>query len=251
LSFVSDYRGGKLSTMNATSLNMITVALVEDEPETSARLMAAMATDPVLNVVFNTSSAGYILDWLQHHAVQVLLVDLGLPDQSGLEVIRACKSIRPQTEIMVVTMFGDEGNMIRAFEAGAAGYLLKDGTEDELAQHIKSLHAGGSPMSPIIARQLLSRMGKSQLKPDADPNPNSNETPRTEPQTTAPSLLTEREEAVLHLLARGYTYNELAKELGVTINTIQTHIRGLYAKLEVHSKSQALTEAKQLGLLGP
>jgi DNA-binding NarL/FixJ family response regulator len=231
--------------MHTSHSSHITVALVEDEPETSARLLAALATDTALSVVFSTHSAKPMLSWLQNNAVDVLLVDLGLPDQSGLEVIKACKLLCPSTDTMVVTMFGDEGNMIRAFEAGASGYLLKDGTEDELAEHVKTLHAGGSPMSPIIARQLLSRMGRSKTVAAV---------PVTFALSTSPappsaSILTDREETVLQYLARGYTYGELAKAMGVTINTIQTHIRGLYAKLEVHSKSEAIFEAKQLGLL--
>jgi DNA-binding NarL/FixJ family response regulator len=231
-------------------LQTITIALVEDEPETHARLLAALSTDPTLRVIHSTSSAQPMLHWLSGGGLaagdpNVLLVDLGLPDHSGLEVIRMCKVLRPQTEIMVVTMFGDEANMIRAFEAGASGYLLKDGTEDELAQHVQSLHAGGSPMSPIIARQLLSRMGTG-AKPSAPAS-----VPIVNPPLPikADRLLTEREEQVLQFLARGYTYGELAKQMGVTVNTIQTHIRGLYAKLEVHSKSEAIFEAKQLGLL--
>jgi DNA-binding NarL/FixJ family response regulator len=230
----------------------ITVALVEDEPETHARLCAALATDTHIQLRHAANAGLPMLDWLRHESVDVLLVDLGLPDLSGLEVIRQCKAIRPQTEIMVITMFGDEANMIRAFEAGASGYLLKDGNEDELAEHVKTLHAGGSPMSPIIARQLLLRMGKAS-KPTVDaaqttaPNAAAQAIPA---QSASPErLLTDREEKVLQLLARGYSYGELAKLMGVTINTIQTHIRGLYAKLEVHSKSEAIFEAKQLGLL--
>jgi DNA-binding NarL/FixJ family response regulator len=223
----------------------ITVALVEDEPDTSARLLAALATDTALTVAFSTHSAKPILHWLENHTVDVLLVDLGLPDQPGLDVIKACKRLSPNTDIMVVTMFGDEGNMIRAFEAGASGYLLKDGTEDELAEHVKTLHAGGSPISPIIARQLLSRMGRINvpMPPATAPSLGSL------PTRSSMSLLTDREEKVLQHLARGYTYGSLAKEMGVTINTIQTHIRGLYTKLQVHSKSEAILEAKQLGLL--
>jgi DNA-binding NarL/FixJ family response regulator len=230
----------------------ITVALVEDEPETHARLLAALASDVTIEVVFATNAAKPMLQWMVGRMGElppsVLLVDLGLPDQSGLEVIRLCKAIHPKTEIMVITMFGDEANMIRAFEAGASGYLLKDGNESELAEHVRTLHAGGSPMSPIIARQLLTRMGgASRSAPQALRHLNS--------QLTMPArsgverLLTEREEQVLQLLSRGYSYGELAKEMGVTINTIQTHIRGLYAKLEVHSKSQAIFQARQRGIL--
>ncbi len=252
------------------STSFITAALVEDEPETHARLLAALKTDPTIEVIFSAGAAKPMLQWLVgkmgEYSPSVLLVDLGLPDQSGLEVIRLAKTMHPTTEIMVITMFGDESNMIRAFEAGASGYLLKDGTEHELAEHVRSLHAGGSPMSPIIARQLLSRMGRANrvAVPAALYAPAQSEAPSrlaaapqlaaTPPLAATPrfhsaGLLTEREEQVLQYLSRGYSYAELGKELGVTINTIQTHIRGLYAKLEVHSKSQALSQARQRGFL--
>ncbi len=233
----------------------ITVALVEDEPETHARLCAALAKDSRIQLLHATNAAKPMLQWLVgqmgQDAPSVLLVDLGLPDQSGLEVIRLCKAMKPNTEIMVVTMFGDEANMIRAFEAGASGYLLKDGDESELAEHVRTLDAGGSPMSPIIARQLLTRMGGGAAKPIplGMPVVPADVPSARHPRAHLERLLTEREETVLKYLSRGYSYGELAKEMGVTINTIQTHIRGLYAKLEVHSKSEAIFEAKQLGLL--
>ena len=231
----------------------ITVALVEDEPETHARLLNALSSDTTIDVIFATNAAKPMLQWLVSKmgdlSPSVLLVDLGLPDQSGLEVIRLCKAMHPTTEIMVITMFGDEANMIRAFEAGASGYLLKDGNESELSEHVRTLHGGGSPMSPIIARQLLSRMGSTSRRA-------SHALPQTSmlhstilAKPDSGGLLTEREEQVLQLLSRGYSYGELAKEMGVTINTIQTHIRGLYAKLEVHSKSQAIFQARQRGFL--
>jgi DNA-binding NarL/FixJ family response regulator len=229
----------------------ITVALVEDEPETHARLCAALAKDDRIQLLHTTNAAKPMLQWLVgqmgHDEPSVLLVDLGLPDQSGLEVIRLCKAMKPQTEIMVVTMFGDEANMIRAFEAGASGYLLKDGDESELAEHVRTLDAGGSPMSPIIARQLLTRLGGGTAQTQATLSKSFQPEQPAKPST--PKLLTEREEQVLQFLSRGYTYSELAKEMSVTINTVQTHIRALYTKLEVHSKSEALFEAKQLGLL--
>lgn len=241
----------------------ITVALVEDEPDTFARLCAALSKDDRIQLLHATNAAKPMLTWLVeqmgHSAPDVLLVDLGLPDQSGLEVIRLCKAMKPKTEIMVVTMFGDEANMIRAFEAGASGYLLKDGDESELAEHVRTLDAGGSPMSPIIARQLLSRMGSGSgiaAKPIQQGLPATSAAPAfsdiqpiKQSRSMPDRLLTDREETVLQLLSRGYSYGELAKEMGVTINTIQSHIRGLYSKLEVHSKSAAIFEARQLGLL--
>ncbi|MDI9333541.1 MAG: response regulator transcription factor [Cytophagales bacterium] len=231
----------------------INVALVEDEPATHERLLAALATDPHIQVLFSTNAAKPMLQWLVGHMdtdnLNVLLVDLGLPDLHGLEVIRLCKAMKPKVEIMVITMFGDETNMIRAFEAGASGYLLKDGNESELAEHVRTLRDGGSPMSPIIARQLLSRMGGGLTAKALTPEARVVEPMVRTLKTSSNKLLTEREETVLQFLSRGYTYGELAKEMGVTINTIQSHIRGLYAKLEVHSRSEAIFEAKQLGLL--
>ncbi len=231
----------------------ITLALVEDEPDTHARLLVALGQDSSINVVFATNAAKSMLQWLVaqmgDRSPHVLLVDLGLPDQSGLEVIRLCKAMHPSTDIMVITMFGDESTMIRAFEAGATGYLLKDGNESELADHVRTLHAGGSPMSPIIARQLLSRMGRMGTAKMPAVSPHDLPRPAAAYKQAGDGLLTEREEQVLQLLSRGYSYGEIAKEMGVTINTIQTHIRGLYGKLEVHSKSQAISQGLQRGIL--
>ncbi len=231
----------------------ITLALVEDEPDTHARLLAALGQDSSINVVFATNAAKSMLQWLVaqmgDRSPHVLLVDLGLPDQSGLEVIRLCKAMHPATDIMVITMFGDESTMIRAFEAGATGYLLKDGNESELVEHVRTLHAGGSPMSPIIARQLLSRMGRMGAAKMPAASPHDVQQPAAAHKQAGDGLLTEREAQVLQLLSRGYSYGEIAKEMGVTINTIQTHIRGLYGKLEVHSKSQAISQGLQRGIL--
>jgi DNA-binding NarL/FixJ family response regulator len=169
-----------------------------------------------------------------------MLVDLGLPDRSGIEVIERCCRMQPACAVMVLTMFGDENNMLRAFEAGARGYLLKDGTEEDLAAHIRALHAGGSPMSPIIARQLLTRWHAAER---ARPNAMAGSTARiAEP-------LSQRESQVLDLISRGFTYAEIAVQLKVSITTVQTHVRNIYGKLGVHSKTEAVFEARQSGLL--
>jgi DNA-binding NarL/FixJ family response regulator len=211
----------------------ITVALVEDDQGTHQRLANAIAANSGLILVFQASTAKAAIDWVKTHQPNVLLVDLGLPDGSGVDVIQAAQRHSPHTDVMVITMFGDEANMIRAFEAGARGYLLKDGTEEDLASHIKNLHAGGSPMSPIIARRLLSRFAPK------------------EPTRSAIDALSPKESEVLLLLSRGYTYAELAKMLSVKITTVHTHVRNIYSKLSVHSKTEAVYEARQLGLLDP
>ncbi len=218
----------------------IRVALVEDDAGTRHRLCLAVTQSPALELVFVAATAGEIGAWLCDGRPDVLLVDLGLPDGSGLEVIGWCRQLAPNAEIMVITMFGDEAHMIRAFEAGARGYLLKDGTEDDLSRHVLQLHAGGSPMSPIIARQLLTRMAP-QATPTAAPT-------AADPGVTKNSL-SPREAEVLALVSRGYTYPELTRLLGVSLGTIQTHVKSIYSKLAVHSKTEAVFEARQLGLL--
>ncbi|WP_109790950.1 response regulator transcription factor [Acidovorax sp. GW101-3H11] len=213
---------------------VVSVALVEDDPRTRERLVQALARAERLCLAYAGATVVEMVAWLRQNSVDVLLVDLGLPDGSGLEVIRECQKLSRGTEIMVITMFGDEANMMRAFEAGARGYLLKDGTEDDLAEHVLSLNAGGSPMTPIIARQLLARLSPAPLRQGALP---------------AAEALTARERDILAKLARGYTYSETAEILGIAASTVQSHVKNIYSKLAVHSKTEAIYEARQLGLL--
>lgn len=213
---------------------VVSVALVEDDPRTRERLVQALARAERLCLAYAGATVVEMVAWLRQNSVDVLLVDLGLPDGSGLEVIRECQKLSRGTEIMVITMFGDEANMMRAFEAGARGYLLKDGTEDDLAEHVLSLNAGGAPMTPIIARQLLARLSPAPLRQGALP---------------AAEALTARERDILAKLARGYTYSETAEILGIAASTVQSHVKNIYSKLAVHSKTEAIYEARQLGLL--
>lgn len=221
------------------STNRITVALVEDDPETRARLSRVIIDTASLHLVHAASSGNEVVGWLQDNRPNVLLVDLGLPDRSGITVIKHCRHVSPSTEVMVVTMFGDEANMIAAFEAGARGYLLKDGTEEDLARHVQSLQAGGSPMSPLIARQLLQRLTSSPVAPPPVAAKSSGLTEKLSP----------REQEILSLIARGYTYPELARLTDVAVSTVHTHVRSIYSKLAVHTKTEAVFEARQLGLL--
>lgn len=228
-----------LGMIDEMSLAPFDVALLEDEPGTRERLIRAMRAEPLARLRWAGGSAVECMRWLDTRDVDVLLVDLRLPDGSGIEVIGHCRARQPRCDVMVVTMFADQSKMIDAFAAGARGYLLKDGTEDELARHVRNLRAGGSPMSPPIARALLQLWNTSGVAPavvDAR-------------QDLAQSSLTARETDVLGLIARGFTYDEAAQRLGVAVATVRTHIRAIYAKLDVHNKVEAVFEARALGLL--
>lgn len=225
----------------------IHVALVEDDPGVRARLARVINADDSLKFVYAASSVTDILAWLADNAVDILLVDLGLPDGSGLEVIRRCRRTQPACAVLVVTVFGDERNMLQAFEAGAGGYILKDGTEADLASHVTQLHAGGAPMSPLIARQLLVRWqanaaeARSEAAAAAQAAAAGNADGR--------ESLSPREAQVLDMVARGFTYAEVAQRMGLSLSTVRTHVRNIYGKLDVHNKTEAVFEARHLGLL--
>lgn len=221
----------------------ITVALVEDDARVRERFERVIAAEPTLRLLHAAGTAQELLAWFAENAVDVLLVDLGLPDTPGLEVIRQARRMQPACAVMVITMFADEANMLQAFEAGAGGYLLKDGTEADLAAHVLSLHGGGSPMSPIIARQLLVRW--QAITPSSPSSPPSS----TALRVGGPVALSKRESEVLDLIARGFIYPEIAQQMGLSVSTIQTHVRNIYGKLDVHNKTEAVFEARQLGLL--
>jgi DNA-binding NarL/FixJ family response regulator len=216
-----------------------TVVIVEDDHRACAHLCAAIGGQPELVLAACFERAQPAIAWLGAHHVDVLLTDLGLPDGSGIDVINACAARHPRCDIMVVTMFGDEKNVLSSIEAGASGYLLKDADWLDVVRAIMELRAGGSPMSPLIARKVLLRVrGGEPVAGAAAPS-------------GAASLcgLTRRETETLDLIARGYTYGEVAQLLSVTVGTVQTHIKSIYGKLAVHSRSEAVFEAHKLGLL--
>jgi DNA-binding NarL/FixJ family response regulator len=177
-----------------------------------------------------------VLAWLELHSPDVLLVDLGLPDAPGLAVITYCAQRHPATHIMVLTVLADEQSVLQSIKAGASGYLLKDSLHEEIVALIRQLHGGGAPMTPSIARQLLAHL----RPPDAAP-------PKPEPMLEF--RLTKAEQEMLNLISRGFKYAEVATLKNISINTVHTHIRNIYAKLSVNSRSEAVFEAGRLGLL--
>ena len=181
----------------------------------------------------------------QDSGVDVLLVDLGLPDGSGVEIIRYAVSLAAPPEIMVITVFGDEKHVVSAIEAGASGYLLKDEDAATIGHSIEQLLAGGSPITPVVARHILKR-----FKPDSEPD-KAAEPPKLGREINPDQIpqLTPREAEVLQLVARGYTNNEIGELFNVSFHTINSHVKHIYRKLSVRSRSEAVYEASQLGLI--
>ena len=215
------------------------VLIVEDQPETLEEFAAVIAGDSHMALAGTAATGRDAIEFLERDCPDVLLVDLGLPDVSGLEVIRHAVRLCPAIDIMVITVFGDEASILAAIEAGATGYLLKDSSHRELIGHILDLRAGGSPISPVIARRLLGRMRTSSTA--------------TEPpvQHTAIQVnpLTGRETEVLQLIAQGYTYAEVGEALGISLHTVTSHIKNSYRKLSVCTSGAAVARVAALGLL--
>ncbi len=224
------------------------VLVVEDDIAMRDFFAASVSRHERLHMLAAVGSLAEARPWLEADAepVDVLLVDLGLPDGSGLELIRLARRRHPACEALVISMFGDEENVLASIEAGALGYIHKDATPDDIDQTILEMKAGASPISPMIARRVLSKY-RSQQAQAVLPKPEP--LPPVEVASPARGLLSNREQEVLELIARGFSYAEIARLKSVSVHTVQTHIKNLYGKLAVHSKSEAVYEATRMGLL--
>jgi len=219
----------------------IRIAVVDDDGSFLHDLGKAIEAAPDMELANTANTLTQALQFLDGPAADVLLVDLGLPDGSGIEAIYKARRRWPGCPIMVSTTFADELHIIQSIEAGASGYLLKDSSQHKLAEDIRSLHAGGSPISPLIARQVLLRFRQSSNAFPPPPQENS---------ANAPPALSARELEVLGLITKGFTYDEIGVLLKVSRNTVMTFVRRIYGKLKVKSKVEAIQEAQQRGLLG-
>lgn len=231
------------------SIPRATVLLVEDDTPTRERLARAIASHPRLALLRACGSVAAAKACLQETAPDVLLTDLGLPDGSGIELVGLARRRSDRTQAMVVTVLGDEATVLRAIQAGAAGYLLKDGTSRAIGDSIAELLDGGSPISAPIARLLLRRIKGPDRGRKAGAPPSGS--PAAGPEGTPPEhpLLTQREDEVLNLVGKGFSFPEIGRLLGVSLHTVTSHVRHIYEKLEVSSRGEAVFEAVQQGLI--
>jgi DNA-binding NarL/FixJ family response regulator len=224
---------------------MTTVMLVEDDPSFLHRFCKIVVTDPGFELFAAVGNLASARQALLHKAPDVLITDLGLPDGNGIELIRETAQRYPATDIMVITVFGDERHVLASIEAGATGYLLKSSLPEEFIDQIKQLVAGGSPISPLIARQLLKRFSGNAPAPVPLPAvPAALASPME-----GESGLSPRESEVLSYIAKGFSFGEIAKLLAVSPHTVTAHVKKIYQKLAVHSRGEAVYEAGRMGLI--
>jgi len=210
------------------------VTVVEDDAAIREEFVHMIRAEPdlqLLNAVGSCAEARASFALVRPDAV---LVDLGLPDGDGTDLIAELAESSPHTSVLVVTVFGDEAHVVRALQAGAHGYLLKDTPTAEFGRAIRAVCEGASPLSPQVARYLLRRFAR----------------PGTEdggPKLLEP--LTPRELDVLKAVSQGYSVPETARRLAVAPSTVAAHIKSIYGKLAVRSRVEALNRARDHGLI--
>jgi DNA-binding NarL/FixJ family response regulator len=227
----------------------VSVLIVEDEPAFLLRFVEAVLTDSSLSLAGAVSTGRAALALLDSVAPDVMLVDLGLPDMDGVEVIRHAARQSPEMSILVATMLADDQHVLACIEAGASGYLLKDELPESISASLHEIHQGGAPISPSIARRVLNRF-RQMPSPAALPfargsSGHANGNGQGEPG----GALSQREIDILRLVAKGMSFAQVGELLAISPHTVVTHIKKIYRKLAVHSRGEAVYEARQMGLL--
>lgn len=206
---------------------MISILLAEDEPHYQQRLAQLVQTDADFSLVGIVDCTAAIKVKLKELQPDVLLLDLGLHQENSLDALADFVALAPDTRICILSLLDDEASLIRAFQAGAKGYLVKGQQDELLIQELKTLYLGGSPLSAGLAQKLALIL---------------------QPTPTQASPLTDRQNDILRYLALGYQYKDIANELSLSPMTVRTHIRNIYDVLEVNSKKEAINKGRRFGI---
>lgn len=203
----------------------IRISIVEDDEPTRRILADVIRGTPDLELLSDYGDTTKALESLPKDKPDVVLMDINLIGSTGVECVRQLKPVMPSTQFLMLTVYEDSDHIFAALAAGATGYLLKDTTREELLEAIHQITEGGSPMTSSIARRVVSSFARVPANPPA-----------------GIEVLSPREQSVLSLLTKGYLYKEIAEQLGISVPTVNTYIRRIYEKLQVHSRSQAIAK---------
>ncbi|MFA7227856.1 MAG: response regulator transcription factor [Melioribacteraceae bacterium] len=212
---------------------IIKVAIIEDNNTIREGLAALINGTGGYSCVGSYGDCESFLSKLPSMDIDVALMDIGLPGMSGIDGIAKAKKIKPELNILMLTVYEDSQSVFKALCAGACGFLVKKTPPSRLLDAIKDAHEGGSPMSSLIARQVINVFQQTQGKSDTEEDSN----------------LSSREKEVLISLSDGNNYQEIADHLFISVDTVRHHIRNIYRKLHVHSQSEAVAKAIRKGLI--
>ena len=202
---------------------MITIAIIEDDEDIREGLKILIQTTEGFECSGAFADAESGLEFLTANPADIVLMDIHLPVMDGIECIRQLKSVHPEIQFIMCTIFQDDDSVFSALKAGATGYILKTDDPGNIIDAIHELHAGGSPMTPQIARRVLESFKKPAFNDILQ-------------------LLTKRETEMLGLLAKGFRYKEIADKLFISTATVRTHIYNIYQKLHVQSRTDAINK---------
>jgi DNA-binding NarL/FixJ family response regulator len=206
----------------------IEVALVEDDPNLRHNLAAMLNGSAGFHCQATYPDGFAALKGIPVNRPDVVLMDINLPGMLGTECVRQLKDKTPDVPVLMLTVYDDSEQIFKSLMAGATGYLLKRTPKDKLLEAIREVDEGGAPMSRQIARRVVQFFQKVK------------ELPADAPKASEVNSLTERETEVLAALAKGYAYKEIADHLNISFETVRTHLRTIYEKLHVHSRTEAV-----------
>jgi DNA-binding NarL/FixJ family response regulator len=215
---------------------MTNILLLEDVPEASQWLKVQASEVFKEPFFFETSRVNAALAVIAKEQIDVALIDLGLPDGSGVDVVAALREAQPKAQAVVVTIHDDDDHLFPALQAGAFGYVLKDNSEAVIVDQFRRMSQGEPPLSPAIARRVMAHFASRSSQRER----------RNVPHV----VLTDRENEVLLRVAKGFTLPEIAVQLNLSRHTISDYVKQIYRKLNVSSRAEAALEAQRLGLFG-
>jgi DNA-binding NarL/FixJ family response regulator len=204
---------------------MIKTSLVEDDQDFQKHLAEVLSADPEIELCGVYCSAEDFMAGYAAQPCEVVVMDINLPGATGIACVRQMKAAHPQLLFTMCSIFEDYDQLYESLKAGAVGYILKHQAIDQIANAVKDVHLGGSPISPTIANKLVQTFYQ-----------------KPERHASADEALTKREREILDLLTQGFRYKEIADQLNISVETVRTHVRNLYEKLHVQSRTEAINK---------
>lgn len=210
--------------------NRIHVLLADDHAVVRAGIRQFLEHAPDIIVVAEADDGTMAKALIEEHRPDVAVLDIQMPEASGIEVTRWVRANHPEVGVLVLTAYDDDPYVVAVLQAGANGYVLKTASPQEIIQAVRDVHEGKSALDPTIARKLMAHVAGRHSQPQYEP-------------------LTEREQQVLELAAKGYTNKAIGLQLDISDRTVQGHLAKVYGKLDVNSRTEAVMRGVSLGLL--